>query len=414
VGYDIEAIRAQVKAKLKKGKDPTEFRAPKVEIGQSVKFKFYILPPLQAGDACNDGKTTCEHAMELFAIPNGAHYIDNKRMGCPRIINEEECAICQYAFDLMSEVDSSTEEGKKQRSKIARDLLPGQYHLVNLYFPPVETNAEELRGKVFWWNAPKTVVDMWLECLYRDDDGGDPDDPLAFGVFFDECNAYQFQLEVNKDGQMVNYKKSKFIGGKKPIATDKATKKLDAKRIKEILAKRHNLWEKMPQVDMEEINRVANSLAGNVVSNNSSGFDQDEDAMSGEVVEEAPVAKPVAKAVAKPAAKAVAKPAAVAAAKPAATVATKTVTKTAAVAAKPATKTVAKPVKKPEPEPESELEEEVEELESEVEQELDDLAGEAPAEETEEAQTEEEAPAEETEEAGVDDEVDRLLGELQD
>ena len=163
MGYDIEAIRAQVRAKLKKGKDPTEFRAPKVEGDKTVKFRFYVLPPLQVGDVINDGKTTCEHAMELFAIPNGAHYIDNKRIGCPRVISEEDCAICEYGFDLMSEIDGSTVDGKKKRQEISKALLPGQYHTVNIFFANHEINPEELRGKVFWFNAPKTLVDIWLE-----------------------------------------------------------------------------------------------------------------------------------------------------------------------------------------------------------------------------------------------------------
>jgi hypothetical protein len=406
MGYDIEKIRSQVRAKMKKGKDPTEFRAPKVDAGQSVKFRFYVLPPLAVGDACNEGKITCERDMELFAIPNGSHYIDNKRIGCPRVINEEDCAICEYGFDLMSEIDGSSEEGKKKRSQIGKDLLPGQYHLVNIYFPPVETNPEEVRGKVLWYNAPKTIVDTWLECLYRDDDGGDPDELMPFGVFFDENKAYQFQLEVTRDGQMNSYKKSKFLttGGARPIAVDKETKKADLKRIKTILSKRHNLWEKMPTVDLEEVARVAAALSGRASAKanaSSGGFDRDEDAEIDDVVESIevettevetpePVAKPVAKPATKPAAvkPAVAKPATKPAAKPA--------------AAKPAVaKPATKPAAKPEPELEAEIEDEPEiESEPELESEAtDELAGESPVSESEGG-------------SDADSEVDRLLDEL--
>jgi hypothetical protein len=409
---------------MKKGRDPTEFRAPKIEDGKTLKYRFYILPPLRIGDVCNDGKVKCEREMELFAISNGAHYIDNKRLGCPRIIEDEECDICQYAFDLLQEIDGSTTEGKKRRSEIGKQLLPGQYHLVNLYFPPVKINPEELRGKVFWFNAPKTVVDIWLECLYRDDDGGDPEEPLPFGVFFDENNANQFQLEVVKDGQMNSYKRSKFIGAPRPIATDKNTKQADTKRIKEILAKRFNLWEKLPEINREEIARIAATLSGKAPKAASGGFDQDEEATEDEATETPPVQTESKQAAA---AKAASKPAATkSSAKPASSKST--------TSAKPATKAApakAAPVKtKPKDELEDELEDDLEpEAEAEADQELDgdsndDIAGEAPfdedaegGEEVEVEGTEAEAEAEGAEaeadgSEGIDSEVDRLLDEL--
>jgi hypothetical protein len=389
MAYDIEAIRQQVRSKMKKGRDPTEFRAPKAEGDKTLKFRFYILPPLQVGDSCNDGKSTCDREMDLFAIANGSHYIDNKRIGCPRVINDDECAICNYGFDLLSEIDGASEEGKKKRSAISKALLPAQQHLVNIYFPAIDANPEEVRGRVFWYNAQKTIVDLWLECLYRDDDGGDPDEPLPFGVFYDECNAYLFQLEVFKDGQMNSYKRSKFLVStalkSRPIAVDKATKKIDMKRIKEILAKRHNLWEKMPTVDPEEVAKVAASLSGRATAKvaSSGGFDHDEDLVEGEEpAQEAP--KPAVKAAAtkvasKPAAaKTVAKP-----------VATKAVTK-------PATKAA---VKQEEPAVEEPVEQELEADE--------ELSGEIPADEA--GETVEESTEEMDE---VDGEVDRLLDEL--
>jgi len=413
--YDIEAIRAQVRAKMKKSRDPTEFRAPKVDEGKTVKYKFYILPPLQEGDACCEGKSICERSMDLFAISNGAHYIDNKRIGCPRIINEEDCPICEYAFDLLAEIDGTTVEGKKRRSEIGKALLPGQYHLVNLYFPKTDINPEEVRDKVFWFNAPKTIVDIWLECLYRDDDGGDPDDKLAFGVFFDEFNANLFQLEVVKDGQMNSYKKSKFVGAKRPIIVDKTGKKIDS-RIAEILAKRHNLWEKMPEVNPEECARVAAALSGRAAAKAapSGGFDHDEDATASEEAQEsAPVTKPVVKPAVKPAA--AAKPAIpAAAAKPAAATAKPAAAKLAAAAKPAAVKSAIKPASTPAPKEEV-VEEAVEEAieEEAVEEAAEDLSGEIPAEEETVEETAEEA-AEEVAEAGddVDGEVDRLLDEL--
>ena len=272
--YDIEAIRQQVKKRLKREKDPTEFRPDKAKDGQTIKYRFYVLPPIQEGDTICDSKQTSKHSMSLFCLQSGVHWIENKQLGCPRVVNEEDCEICTYAFDLMKDIPAGTEVGKAERSKVRKALLPGEYSKVNIYFVYSDTNPESLRGQVLWFNAPKTVVDIWMACLYRDDDGGDPEEPLAYGVFFDEMCAPQFQLECTKNGDYNDYKTSKFLTSKKrPIALLEDGSP-DLKRIKLILAKRHNLFEKMPEVDHAEIRRIAANLAGKGVP--VKNFDQDE------------------------------------------------------------------------------------------------------------------------------------------
>ena len=292
--YDIEAIRQQVKKRIKSGgKDPTEFKVQKADPGQVIQYRFFILPGLQEGDTICGGKATAKKSMEMFGIPSGAHFIENKRLGCPRVINEEDCEICDYAFDLMKDIPNDTQAGKDERGKIRQNLLPGSYSKVNLYFTNSSVNPENMRGQVLWWDAPKTVVDLWLACLYRDDDGGDPDDPQAYGVFYDEMCAPQFQLEVKQKGKNNSYETSKFLNSKKrPIVVDE-NGKADMKRITAILEQRHNLFDKMPDVDHDEIRRIAANLAGKPAAKN---FDDDEDrngpkgkAASSTVADERPV-----------------------------------------------------------------------------------------------------------------------------
>lgn len=268
--YDIHKIRKQVKDKVGKHSDPTEFRPPKAEDGKPpIKFRFYILPPFEMGEELTTGPA--ERGMDEFFLRNGSHYINNRRHGCPRVINDDDCDICQHGFDLMSETDD-----RDRRRDIAQRLLPGTYYMVNIYFPNIQPNPEELRGQVRWYNCPKGVFDVWEDCLFRDDDGGDPAEPLPYGVFYDEEDAYLFQLEVVKQGQANNYGKSKFIVtdsmktrplAGKPDAPDEA-------KIAEILAKRHCLFDKLPDVSRADIERIARDLTGD--TDGSGGFDQDE------------------------------------------------------------------------------------------------------------------------------------------
>lgn len=266
--YDIDKIRNKIRKTVGKGRDPNEFRPPKVDDGKTIKYRFYILPPIEQGAKVHNGHVMTE-SMENFFVRTGAHYINNKYLGCPRVINDESCSLCQYAFDLMGET-----EDKDERSNIAKQLLPPTYFKVNIYFTNSNNNPEELRGVVKYYNAPKTVFDKWWECLLRDDDGGDADDPEPFGVFFDEMEAYQFQLEVEKHGQNNSYKSSKFLTsvGKRPIIVDKEGKPIK-KKIDIVLAQRFNLFDSLPKIETDELERITAELSG---EESGGGFDQDE------------------------------------------------------------------------------------------------------------------------------------------
>jgi hypothetical protein len=283
--YDVAKIRNQVANRIKKGSDPSEFRPKKADEGETIKYRFYVLPPIFEGDQIVGG--AAEHAMDLFFLENGAHFLENKRLGCPRIINEDECEICQFAFDCIQEIKDKGYAEKKQKeeiTKVRRNLLPGTYRAVNIFFPGGaigKCNPEELQGTVKWYNTPTTVFDIWMECLNRDDDGGDEFKPLPFGVFFDEDASYLFELTVTKKSgmQFNNYEKSSFLVSEKlgahPIARLKGKGlEPDPEGIQAILAQRHNLFDKIPEVKVEEVKRIAANLAGR--AEDDGGFDSDE------------------------------------------------------------------------------------------------------------------------------------------
>ena len=269
--YDLKAIRNQIKKRLHKDRDPTEFRPAKAEDGKVYKYRFIVLPPFSEGDII-EGDSKAENTMEQFFITDGSHYMEGKKLGCPRAINDDSCPLCDYGFELMGETDD-----KKQRSEIAKRLLSTIYYKCNIYFWPHKNNPtpDELVGKVFWYNSPKTVFDKFWDCLCRDDDGGDPHDREAFGVFYDELAAYVFQLEVKQKGLGNNYENSKFLAASGTLPIARNDNKPDTKRIAEILAQRHDLYAKRPDVELDKIQALTDSLAGKEPEDGG-GFDKDE------------------------------------------------------------------------------------------------------------------------------------------
>lgn len=281
--YDVQAIRDQVKKRLRKERDPSEFRPPKMEDGKVAKFRFFILAPFQEGDQIAGG--VADRSMELFFIENGAHFMENKRYGCPRVIEEKDCPICQYAFDCIRDIKNSNLDEdtiKKQVEKIRSNLLPASYRMVNVYFPGGKIgscNPPELQDKVMWFNAPTTVFNIWWDTLDRTDDGGDETDLKPYGVFYDEEASYLFQLEIYKKGKGNSYEKSKFLVTQDfrtfPIVrTD--TGAPDKAAISKIFSQRHNLFDKLPDINMKEINRLAHGLMTGDSSSDNGGFDDQE------------------------------------------------------------------------------------------------------------------------------------------
>lgn len=270
--YNLAHIREQVRKHMGRAKDPNEFRPPKATPNESHKFRFYILPPYEEGDTLADGPAPQGMDGQFFVM-DSAHFINNQRIGCPRELRGEECPLCELGFEMLNEIKEqekegviSADQGKTRRSSIFRDLMPSSYRKVNLYFPAARPNPEELHGKVKWFNANKTIFDIWCSCLMADNAGDDPHEPLPFGIFYDEMAAYIFQLEIGSKGQFNDYGKSKFLVtesyGSHPILWTKDGNPAEA-AIQKVLAARHNLFKSIPEPDMAALEKHVQQLSEN-------------------------------------------------------------------------------------------------------------------------------------------------------
>lgn len=256
--YDVNAIRQRLQKTLSgRQSDPDQFKPKKADDGQTIKYRFYVLPPLSKGDKVKGGTATRD--MEQFFVKHGQHWINNRPTSCPRLYleQEEDCGLCSWGFDLMRET-----KDKDQRSAIAKQWMPNESCFVNLYFPPIQLNPEELRGTIKFFNAPTSILQMWAECLERNDKGTDPEQPEAWGVFFDENEAFQFELVVTKKGRGNSYEKSHFVtkdGVPHPMIRDQQGNAIE-KAIRGMLAQRIDPFTKIEVPNPEKIDKLFKML----------------------------------------------------------------------------------------------------------------------------------------------------------
>jgi hypothetical protein len=283
MSYDLNAIKKKLKEFGGSKSDPDEFRPAKAKPNETLKYRFYVLPGLLEGDKLKGG--IVEKSMDLFFVNYGQHWVQNHPHACPRVYDGSECALCDFGLKLLR--DKSL--GDNERQKIRTDWLPNSSYVVNIFFPNVKANPEELRGRVMYYKAPKTLFDMWTACINRDaPDVIDPDEELEpYGVFFDESSAWLFELQVQMNGKTNGYKTSKFIVGndKKPVPIAKNEDgSPNTKQIAQLLAQRINIWERLEAPDREKIKKLSNTLIyGDDAEESkpqmakSSGFDSDEE-----------------------------------------------------------------------------------------------------------------------------------------
>jgi hypothetical protein len=258
MAYDLAAARNKLKGTVSgRRSDPDEFRPDKVGSGQTMTWRFFILPPLLVGDQLAKGKV--DHAMDTFCIPEGTHWINKQPFGCPRIWDGSHCPFCQFGFDLYKQTPKSD---KVARAAIGSDWMPSTYFLTNIYFPRIKKNPENLQGQVRYYRAPQTCLNIWQQAMERDGPGnGDDDDKEAFGIFYDENAAFLFNLEAILNGQQNGYKSSKFLGNRgvpTPIAIKDGA--ADPAGIQDILNRRINLWEKVIVPDPEKLQKMFDSI----------------------------------------------------------------------------------------------------------------------------------------------------------
>lgn len=261
--YDIDAMRRKVQEASKK-QDPDEFRPAKAKPGEELKYRFYVLPPYSVGDMLRTGPA--KKTLETYHKSYGSHWHNKKPIStCPRYWSGETCEVCQAGFDMM-EVNKSRVSGaalKEANREIARLFLSQDLSVVNLYFPQGQNNPPDVAGRVLYYKATQVINNIWLKALSLTGPG-DPQDPQAYGAFFDEMAAFLFQLEVRCDNDMNSYKTSKFLannGVPSPIAISQ-TGQADLPVIQSILAARHNLHEKLGEPDLEALARMKNDLLG--------------------------------------------------------------------------------------------------------------------------------------------------------
>lgn len=276
--YDIDKIRQNLqKAVSGKRLDPDEFRVPKVT-DKSLKYRFFILPPVMAGDKVKDG--VAKTSMDNFFITHGEHWINNKPYPCPRVCSNEECELCSTGFDMMKKAKSENKI-KAVTDAIRSQWMPSTSYYVNILFTHFKGNPEDLRGQVKYYKAPKTVLDIFISALTRDE-SGDEEDPQAYGVFFDEMKAFAFELEAVKDGSYNGYKSSKFLPNNgEPIPIIRLEDgEPDKAAIKKVLDNRIDIFSKLEKPDSSKIKRLASSIldGDDMDDSQSGGFDSDENA----------------------------------------------------------------------------------------------------------------------------------------
>lgn len=275
MAYDLDAMRKKLNQMTGRMSDPDEFRPKKNEsTTEPIKYRFYILPPLIEGDALKSGNVT--KSMDMFYIKHGSHWKDNKPHPCPRVAGmPDKCPLCQFGFDLMRD-----EKDEDKRRKIRSDWMPSENYLVNVYFTNWKGNPEELRGKVKFFNATVTCFNMWKQALERVD-CGDPEEPQAFGAFFDENNGSVFELSVLKQGKNNSYQTSGFRKEKPGPMVTNPDGSPNPKGLAALLKLRVNLWEKIQMPDMNGLKSLLNNIVHGDDSSShsdsaSSGFDVDE------------------------------------------------------------------------------------------------------------------------------------------
>ena len=266
--YDLgkmrDGLRKQINARKQ---DPTEFVPAKPKDKEELKYRVFILPPLIKGDKCHGG--IASETMETYSLKNGVHYVNKKPYPCPRTITGDDCPMCQTGFDLAKDLPT-----KEERAAIFKVCMPSNEFLVNLYFPPISPNPEELHNKVLWYGAPKTIYDMWYEASFREN-FGDALDPQAYGAFFDEENALIFNLIVKVgNGGFNDYKSSKFSPQLNNDRSDLQFVPIakNSESIQAILDKRIDLYTKITQPDYDSLNKLVSSM----LNGGDSGYDHDE------------------------------------------------------------------------------------------------------------------------------------------
>ena len=265
MAYDLNAMRKKVLDSMKKGTDPDEFKIGQIDPGKTVKYRFFILPPYKVGDQLRQG--IAETSMDTFYIVFGQHWVNKRPCTCSRLWDGTPCEICSVGFEMLGEIKKDvtlSDAAKKAKTKqVAGEFMANQSYPINIWFPQGQGNPSEVEGRVMYYKASQKPYEKMVKAL-ESNGPGDPADPQAYGAFFDETQAFMFQLEGTKTGEINDYSASKFLANNgRPVpfvANADGTANMDM--IRQILAARHDFSKKFDAPDAESTKKAFDSLMG--------------------------------------------------------------------------------------------------------------------------------------------------------
>lgn len=249
----LKRLKQKMLERNKFRKDPDQWMPPKAKENEKLEFYLRVLPPLQAGDTCKTGVN--EKDQDLWFYENASHFMGNEKYECPRVHDGEECPVCTLGFELMK--DNDDEDYKKNvRSK----YLPRTYYACNVYFQNRNENPEAIRGKVMWFNMPKTTWDIMNSCIENDNPGTD-EDPKACGIFYHPTEGgYTFKVVVQKKGEYNTYESSYFLAKSYGTLAKLQDGSPDLAKIQKILDQRFVLPNKFRARDMEKLQAIIDKI----------------------------------------------------------------------------------------------------------------------------------------------------------
>ena len=248
----LARTRKKMQERSQGRRDPDEFRCPLAKGDETLEYYFKVLPAIEPGDVIKGGQE-CENGSPdgLWYYENGSHFFNRTRYECPRCHDSDPCPMCQFGFDLMKD-----SQDKDFRRRVSSTYLARSYYAVNIYFLQNKKNPEAVRGRVFWYNAPKTVWDIWDACI-QSDDPGDPEDPQACGLFFYPWDStYTFKLVATRKGDYNTYETSKFLPATLGPLVALKDKEPDEEAIERILKERHYLPSKFSERNVEKLEEL--------------------------------------------------------------------------------------------------------------------------------------------------------------
>jgi hypothetical protein len=262
----LAKIRAQVnRNEGTRINDPHKFTPSSLRPKEEKSWYFIVLPGVEKGDDVNGGKKAVRGMDGLPYIKTAQHWLEHEKklLECPRVMLKEKCAMCDTGFSLLDGV-----EDQAQRSAIRDKFLPRENVVINAYFPPIDGQPDELKGKVMWFPVgQRKVYNKFFECLNRDKPASGSLKKQAYGIFWpfndaesgqeNVCYIYEIHATRKAGTKYNDYDGSDFLVESRGPITNFIP---SSTTYQEILAQRHDLWSKYREPDGARIQAAANDI----------------------------------------------------------------------------------------------------------------------------------------------------------